>query len=122
MSLRNFITFTSITAFVFSAPLIVFPQLMASSFAVTLDDGGMLFARNVGAILLGVGFINWSARDWGNSKPLKDLLIGNLAIQILTGVTDIVAIFNGIINTMGWIGVAVHVILGAGFLYYYKKL
>lgn len=122
MNFKTFLTIASITAFFFGLPLIFFPQMMAGQFGVSLDLGGMIFARTAGVMLLGLGVLNWFARNWNDKKALKDLLMADLGIQVMTGILDTLGTTSGLMNQMGWIGVGVHIILGAGFLYFYKKL
>ncbi|MBI2020568.1 hypothetical protein HYS94_04070 [Candidatus Daviesbacteria bacterium] len=122
MSLKTFLTIASASAIVFGVPLIFFPQMMAANFGISLDSSGEVFAKTAGAMLVTLGLINWLARNWKDTKALKDLLLADILVQLLTLVIDFMSINSGAMNQMGWIGVILHIVLAAGLLYFYRKL
>lgn len=118
MKLKNFLTVASVTAFIFGMGLILTPQMLANNFGVTLDQGGILFARSLGALLLGLGVINWLSRKETSIQALRPILWGNLVVQVLTGVIDFMGVQAGVLNSSAWVGIIIHILLGGGFAYF----
>ena len=114
-------TFLSIAAFVallFGLGLLIVPDNFLGMYGVTLDDGGRLVGRSLGAFLFSIGLVNWIARRAEDSLALRAILYGNLAIHLLTMVLDASAVTSGVINAQGWGAVGLHLVFGLGFAYY----
>ena len=121
MKLKTFLTVASLIAFFFGVGMLLAPKMLASNFGVSLDEGGILFGRSLGALLLGLGTINWLSRD-KSLQNLKPVLYGNLVVQVLTGVIDFMGVQSGTLNSSAWVGIIIHILLGGGFAYFlYSK-
>ena len=121
MKLKLFLTIASLIAFFFGFGMLFAPEMLGSNFGVTLDQGGILFAHSLGALLLGLGTINWLSRD-NSLQNLKPVLYGNLIVQALTGTIDFLGIQSGTLNSSAWVGIIIHILLGGGFAYFlYSK-
>lgn len=117
MKIKLFLTIASISAFFFGFGMLFAPEMLAGNFGVTLDQGGILFARSLGAFLFAFGIINWLSRK-ENLQNLRPILYGNLVVQTLTGIIDFLGVQSGVLNFSAWIGIGIHIILGAGFAYF----
>ena len=76
---------------------------------------GFKRCRDVGATLIGLGVINWMARN-ATGDALRALLVGNVVIQALELVINTYEIVVGDLPTQAAGGLVIHLILGAVFV------
>jgi hypothetical protein len=105
----------AVAAFVFGLLLVVFPAAMLSGFGLGTPNEGVVVSRDVGATLIGVGVINWLARD-ATGTPLRALLVGNVVIQALEIVVNGYEILAGTLPVSAAGGLVLHLVLGALFV------
>ena len=98
--------------------MLISPSLVMEMNGMSLDDSGIMVARTFGALLFCLGLINVMARHAEDSSALQAILYGNLAVQVLSIVLDLMAITSGVVNTNTWGSVVLHLMLGAGFAYF----
>jgi hypothetical protein len=80
MTTKTALTIGAITAFVFGVILTFFPLEMAKGLGLMGHIEGLILSRDVGAILAGLGVLNWLGRD-AEGVGARAILLGNLAIQ-----------------------------------------
>jgi len=66
MKLNNFLSIAGILALLFGLAFLFVPVQTMAMYGVTLDISGQYVARYLGSAFLGIGVLNWSAR---NAKP-----------------------------------------------------
>jgi hypothetical protein len=104
-----------VAALVFGLALLVFPTTMLSGFGLAVPTEAKDLSRDVGATLIGLGVINWMARN-ATGEPLRALLVGNVVVQALELVVNGYEIVVGDLPTQAAGGLAIHLILGAVFV------
>ena len=62
-------------------PLLIAPDVMLSALGLGNVASALVLARDTGTVLIGVGIIDWLARD-AVGTPLRGLLWGNLFIRV----------------------------------------
>ena len=97
-----------IAAVVFGLALLVFPTAMLANFGLGTAEEAKVLSRDVGATLIGLGVINWMARN-ATGEPLRALLVGNVVVQALE-------IVVGDLPTQAAGGLVIHLVLGAVFV------
>src|SRR5207302_3627051 len=103
-----------IAAVLFGLALFVSPESMLAGFGVATPVAAKVLARDVGATLIGLGVINWMARN-ASGEVLRALLVGNVVVQaleILNGYEVVV----GDLPTQAAGGLVIHLVLGAVFV------
>lgn len=118
MKRSTFLAISAIIAIFFGITMLLMPDKMLAMYAITMDGGGILVGRSLGALLFSLGLINWTARKAEDSLALRAILFGNLASHALTLVLDLMGTTSGDISAQGWGAVVMHLVLGAGFAYY----
>jgi hypothetical protein len=85
---------------------------MLTAFGLGMPNEGLILARDAGVLLIGVGIIDWMARD-AVGAPLRGLLWGNIFIRGAEIVVNVWEIAVGMIplNAGGLIGLAVSLAL-----------
>jgi hypothetical protein len=105
-----------VAAIVFGLGLLVFPGAMFAGFGL----GGApvqaeILSRDVGATLIGLGVINWMARN-ATGEALRALLVGNVVVQALELVVNGYELAIGALPTQAAGGLLIHLVLGAVFV------
>jgi hypothetical protein len=104
-----------VAAVLFGLALLVFPASMLAGFGLAIPTVGKVLARDVGATLIGLGVINWMARN-ATGEMLRALLVGNVVVQALELVINGYEIIVGDIPTQAAGGLVIHLALGAVFV------
>ena len=117
MKLGNFLVVKAVISLAFGIAFALVPAAVMSLYGVTLDLGGALMARFLGACLIGIGLICWLDR---NAAP--QVLQGiTLALCIGDTVGFIVALLgqlSGLANALGWVNVVIWLLLALGLGYF----
>src|SRR5947209_11797033 len=104
-----------IAAVFFGLALFVSPESMLAGFGVATPVAAKVLSRDVGATLIGLGVINWMARN-ATGDALRALLVGNVVVQALEFVVNTYEIAVGDLPTQAGGGLLIHVVLGAVFV------
>lgn len=119
MTYRNFLTFASVVAFLFALGFILMPAALISFYGVTLNEAGVLIAQLFGAVLLGFGVLNWSARGWQEGAATQAVLTANLVSDAIGLIFSLIGQLGGVpgVNALGWSTVLIYLVLAVGFAY-----
>jgi hypothetical protein len=104
-----------VAALVFGLALLVFPTSMLAGFGLAVPNEAKVLSRDVGATLIGLGVINWMARN-ATGDALRALLVGNVVVQALELVINGYEIAVGDLPAQAAGGLLIHLILGAVFV------
>ena len=104
-----------IAAIAFGLALFVSPDALLAGFGVAAPVSATVLARDVGATLIGLGVINWMARD-ATGEVLRALLVGNVVVQALELLINAYEIAHGDLPTQAAPGLLIHLILGGVFV------
>ena len=115
MSPRVALVIGAIAAFVFGLLLVIAPSALLGGFGLAGASEAIVLSRDVGATLIGVGLINWMARD-ATGAALRAILAGNLAIQALELVVNGYEIASGALPGQAIGGLVLHAVLGGIFI------
>lgn len=115
MSPRFALMIGGAAAVVFGLALLVFPTSTLAGSGLAVPNEAKVLSRDLGATLIGLGVINWTARN-ATGHVLRALLVGNLVVQALELVINGYAIVVGDLTTQAAGGLLIHVVLGAVFV------
>jgi len=104
-----------VAAIVFGLGLLVFPTSMLAGFGLAVPTEAKVLSRDVGATLIGLGVINWMARN-ATGDALRALLVGNVVVQALELVVNTYEIAVGDVPPQAAGGLLIHLVLGAVFV------
>ena len=104
-----------VAAVLFGLVLLVFPSSALSAAGLAVPTEATVVARDVGATLIGLGLINWMARD-ATGQALRALLVGNVVVQALEFVVNLGEIVAGQVPTQAVGGLLIHLVIGAIFV------
>lgn len=101
--------------------LTLVPAQMVTPYGFSLTPGGILMSQFLGVVLLGITVISWDLRNVKEGNVRDVVLSGFIVVHVGSTIVPIMAIQSGLMNSMGWIDVAAHGLLAAGFGYYRLK-
>ncbi len=104
-----------VAAVVFGLALFVSPESMLAGFGLATPVAAKVLARDVGATLIGLGVINWMARN-ATGEGLRALLVGNVVVQALELLINGYEIIDGDLPGQAAGGLVIHLALGAVFI------
>ena len=105
----------AVAAFIFGLALTVFPTTILAGFGLAVPDAAVVLSRDVGVTLIGLGVINWMARNV-TGEALRAILVGNVVVQALELVVNAGEIAVGALPVQAAGGLVIHLVLGAIFV------
>ena len=115
MSPRLALMIGGVAAVVFGLALFVTPESMLAGFGVAAPVAAKILSREVGATLIGLGVLNWMARN-ATGEVLRAVLVGNVVVQALELLINGYEIAVAELPTQAAGGLLIHVVLGAIFV------
>jgi uncharacterized membrane protein YfcA len=117
MRLNTLLTIAAVIAAVFGIGFVIASGPLLSIYGITLDKAGTVVAQLFGALLIGIALLNWLARNVTDPEAQRAIVLGNLAGDVIGFVVILLGQLAGIANTLGWINVAIYLLLTLGFAY-----
>lgn len=117
MKLSSLLLFKAIVSVVSGLALLLLPSAFMGLAGVTLDVSGVVMARLVGALLVGIAVICWSARNADPSVGREALVLGLFVADTLGFVVILLAQLAGLMTAFGWVFVLLWLLLAAGLGY-----
>jgi hypothetical protein len=115
--MKIFIGLSAVLAWTFGAALLFATVSFLAPMGIDVTPAIAVSGQTQGAILIGLGVINWMARDL-SGQSVKAVLAGNLAVQLLSLLVIVRALVLHVIPAQNAGAGAVHTVLGTGFLYF----
>ncbi len=113
-----FLTIAATLAAVFGIALLFSAPSFMAMYGMSLTYSGMLMAKFLSAVLLGLALTYWLSRAAADSSAMSGILLGGLLANFIMLVVAIRAILSGLANSMGWVSVIIHGFLILGFAYF----
>jgi hypothetical protein len=117
MRLSGLLVVAAIIGAAFGVAFVVASGPLLSVYGITLDKAGTLVAQLFGALLIGLAVLNWFARSVTDPDARQAVVLGNLTGDVVGFVVILIGQLAGIANTLGWVNVAIYLVLGLGFAY-----
>lgn len=119
---RLLLSISAIPAWVIGVLLIFNAKAFEAPMGIIVDEKTATIAQAQGAILIGLGFINWLARDVTDRSALWAVLYGNFVVQVVSFAIVLRAIVQDLIPMAGMGALAMHVLLGGAFAWQALKV
>lgn len=122
MKLSTFSIIWAIAYFGFGLGLLLIPVQFMATYGVTLDDNGTLMSRVLGAALIAFAVTFWSNRNIAlTEKSWYNLILASFLYNIIDIPVVIMATLNGVMNSLGWVPVGLHIFLAVTMGYFAFK-
>lgn len=116
MKLGTLFLINAIVAFLFGLLFVFIPATALSWYGVQVSDAGLFIARLLGAAFISFGFISWLVRGTDGARAVAvSFFVGDMIGFILALLYQL----QGLSNALGWTTVALYLLLGLGFGYFY---
>ena len=113
-----FLMIATVVAAVFGLGFLIVPAELVALCGPRLNPAGIVVGRVAGSTILGFAIVYWGARNGKGAEALKAVLVAACISNGLDALILLHATWTGIINTMGWVQVAINGLLALGFAYF----
>lgn len=117
MKISSFFIVKAVICFIFGLGSLFIPTIMWPIYGVSLDPNGLLMTRFLAALLIGIGLILWIFRNEEPEK-LKGITLSLFIADTIGFIVALVGQLSGVMNSWGWIVVAIWLFLAAGLGYF----
>lgn len=104
----------AVAAVLFGLALLLAPAQMLSGFGLGTAPEGLVVSRDIGVTLIGLGIVNWLARD-ATGPAVRAILIGNIFIQVAEIVVNGYEVAVAILPAQAAGGLVLHLALAIVF-------
>lgn len=119
MGRRGFLLLACIVEIVFGLGFLLVPEWTLAPLDVSLNSGGVIMTRALGAAILGLGWAYWYARGPMDDAGVQAIMDAGVIYSALSGLAFVVGALNGAMSFGGGLtAAALHAVLTAGLLYY----
>lgn len=113
MKVTTFLVIKAIVSLAFGIALAVVPVALMSLYGVTLDPAGAFMARFIGACLIGIGLICWLGRSVADDAR-RGITLALFIGDTVGFIVALVGQLSGLMNALGWVIVAIWLLLALG--------
>jgi hypothetical protein len=100
----------------FGAVGLIVPGSLAALFGIQLDATATALVRLVCASYVGLGALNWAARDLTDGAAWRVVAVGNATGWAISGVVVATALASGLGNATAWLIVALQFVTTVAWL------
>jgi hypothetical protein len=118
MKLRNLLMINALIAFAYGISYQVAPKTILSLYGVAQGPDEVFLSRLFGAALIGISLLTWFVRDISHSETKQAVVLSMLVYDIIGVIVAVHATVSGVMNAVGWTGVAVFSFLALGYAYF----
>jgi len=120
MKFRYWMVAKAVIVVVFGIGFALFPVWLGSIYGMAFSPSGALMARLFGAAFIFEGIVLYLARNLTRSDvAARAIMLGVVVSNALGCVVCIVASVSGVWNALGWLSVALYLVFGLAFAYFY---
>jgi hypothetical protein len=92
--------------------------MILALYGVSQGTDEIFLARLFGAALIGIGLLTWFARNIPDSETQQAITLSMLVYDIIGVIVAAHGTVSGVMNAVGWTGVAVFSFLALGYAYF----
>ena len=118
MNLSLLMTINAVVAAIFGIGFVIAPSPTLAFYGISPDAAFRLVAQLFGAALVGFAVLTWSARKATASDARKAIVLALFVSDGLGFILSVVGQLQGIPNALGWLNVAIYLLLALGFGYF----
>jgi hypothetical protein len=117
-ALNTVLIITAAIAIVFGLGFVLVPSTLWALYGVKLNTAGMYLAQLFGTANIGIGLVIVSVRGASAPDIGRRLAMGILGWVIVEGIIVLLGQLQGITNVLGWLFVALDLILAVAYAYF----
>ena len=113
MKVTTFLIIKAIVSLAFGIAFVLLQVILMGIYGTTLDPAGALMAQFAGAGLIGIGLICWLGRSAGNNAQ-RAITLSLFICDTVGFIVALVGQLSGLMNQLGWMVVALWLLLALG--------
>jgi FtsH-binding integral membrane protein len=117
MSAKTYLTIASVIAVLFGLAFLLAPTAASSVYGVPADAHTSLILQFFGSTLVGIGAVQWVAKDFRDWDAVRGILIAAIVGDALGLIVNLLGTFQGLLNGMAWTTTIIYVLLIIGAVY-----
>jgi len=117
LKLRNIFLINTVIALLFALGLLLVPSVLLDLFGFSNSADIRLLGQLFGAELLVGGLVTYFSKDSSDFKTRQGIITANLIATVIGFIVSLGGMLSGVMNPLGWLIVAVYLLLAAGFGY-----
>ncbi len=118
MKLKVLFIITAIVAIVFGVVFVIIPAQLYSLYGIESGAGLNYMGQLFGAALIAIGLISWQSRNAADSDARKAIIFSFFIADGIGFVVALIGQLNEILGSLGWLTVAIYLLLTIGFGYF----
>ncbi len=118
LNIKTLLMLTGLFALVFGLAYLFIPGVLLKFFGVDFTDATIMTARFFGGAILGYGVLAWSARNSEESATRRSIKLAIFITTLIGLVLSVISVVTKFFNSMGWIPVAMFLLIAAAFGYF----
>jgi hypothetical protein len=95
------------------------PKILMSFYGAKLEPGGTYMAQLFGQAFILIGLLLWLMRNTTEPSTVRAFSMSLFIGDMVGLVVSIIAVLNGVVNPLGWTTVALYLLIGLGFGYFW---
>ena len=119
MNFKTLMVIKAVICITFGFLLLVFPSFLLGLMGGELNQTGLFTAREYGAALAGTLLLTWFARDAGQSKARRAIILDLFVYDAIGALVTGYYTLTGTLNWLGWGIVIVYVFFTLGYGYFW---
>ena len=118
MKLKFLMIINAILAIVYGIAFVLVPARVLSMYGLAVNETTTYISQLSGASLLGYAVLTWSARNVPDSDARRAIVLAAFVSDAVAFVVALIGQLAGVANSLGWILVAICLLLALGFGYF----
>lgn len=118
MKLNALMTVNAVVAGVFGIAFVIVPGRLISMYGATADAPLLYTGQLFGAALLALAILTGLARNATESEARRAIVLGIAFGNTVGFVVALIGQVRGVVNALGWLTVAIYLLLALGFAYF----
>jgi len=119
MKFKTLMLIKAAVCLAFGFLLLVFPNQLLTLMGAPLGAAGLFTGRLYGSALVGNLLLTWVARDAGESRARRAIILDLFIYNAIGFVVTFVNVLNGTLNWLGWGIVVIYLFFTIGFGYFW---
>jgi hypothetical protein len=119
MKLKTLMIIKAVVCLSFGFLFLVFPGQLYTLLGASLGKAGLFAAREYGAALIGSLLLTWYARDAGESRARRAIILDLFIYDAVGVIITLYAMLSGLFNWLGWGVLFVYLFFTIGYGYFW---
>jgi hypothetical protein len=120
MKLKYWMIAKAIVVLIFGVGFVLIPEVLASIYGMAFDPVATLMARLFGGGFIFEAIVLWFARNTDRDDvACRGIMLGVVVSNLIGFIVCLLATLAGTWNALGWLSVALYLVFGAVFAYFF---